>query len=195
MKGLARSKSRLQSVLDAERRAQMAKAMFENVVGAARRADVMDVVVATDDPGIAQLAEGHGARVLGDRHPGEESLASVIDAALEHARDALFADAVIVLMADLPHITADDVTRLRDALDHDDLVLVADRRGRSTNALGVRVRSAFATAFGREGSFDEPKLRGQARGLRLSVLEAPRIAYDVDLPADLQELDLADAPE
>jgi 2-phospho-L-lactate guanylyltransferase len=121
------------------------------------------------------------------RDQGAGSLAEVIDRALAEvaSRGAVTA---VVLMADLPRIEAGDVRTLIAALDAHDVALVRDHLGHHTNALAVAPPMAMATCFGRDDSFAAHWAAARAAGLRAVVVESERIAFDVDLPADHQQL-------
>jgi 2-phospho-L-lactate guanylyltransferase (CobY/MobA/RfbA family) len=87
-------------------------------------------------------------------------------------------------MADLPEITVADVRQVRDALDGHDVVLVRAQDRHHTNALALRPPDRLATAFGRADSFAAHLAAARAASSRVRVLDNPRIAFDVDGPAD-----------
>jgi 2-phospho-L-lactate guanylyltransferase (CobY/MobA/RfbA family) len=121
------------------------------------------------------------------RDDGEGTLAGVVDDALVDVA-ARGAHAAVVLMADLPRIEARDVMALVGALAACDVVLVRDHLGRHTNALALAPPTAIATCFGRESSFALHDEAARAAGLRVTVVENARIAFDVDGPGDLVRL-------
>jgi 2-phospho-L-lactate guanylyltransferase len=181
VKSLARGKSRLSGVLGDGERARFAQELAEHILGVLAGCRLDGVLVATDGREVAALAEAHGAGVLFDR--GEGSLADVVDAALaEVARRG--AGAGLVLMADLPRITVEDVGAVLAALPGRDVVVVPDHKGRHTNALALAPPTAMPTRFGRQDSFAAHCEEARVRGLRLGVLRQERIAFDVDLPDD-----------
>jgi 2-phospho-L-lactate guanylyltransferase len=107
----------------------------------------------------------------------------VVDASLaDIARRG--AEVGLVLMADLPRITAEDVVALLAAREGRDVVVVPDHKGRHTNALVLAPPTAMPTRFGRQDSFAAHCDEARVRGLRLGVLRQDRIAFDVDLPDD-----------
>jgi 2-phospho-L-lactate guanylyltransferase len=179
-KDFARGKSRLAPVLPADARAAFARRLFDHVVATAR--GVVDgVLVATDSDEVAAAARAHGAAVQVDEGTGP--LARVVDAGLA-ALAARGATAALVLMADLPRIAAADVRAVLAALDGHDVAIVADLRGRHTNALALRPPDALATCFGRADSFADHCAAARTRGLRVAVLENENISFDVDGPDD-----------
>lgn len=184
-KSLRQGKSRLRPVLGDDDRARFAQRLLEHVLDVLAGCELDGVLVATGGDDVAALAAQRGASVLRDR--GEGSLAHVVDHALAEVASR-GAAAAVVLMADLPRIERADVGALLAALDDHDVVLVADHLGRHTNALAVAPPGAIKTCFGRDDSFAAHGVAARAAGLRVAVVESERIAFDVDVPADHQEL-------
>ena len=87
-------------------------------------------------------------------------------------------------MADLPRLCADDVRALVAAAATHDVVIVRADDERHTNALALTPPGCLPTAFGRADSFDAHLAAARAAGLRLAVVDNPRIAFDVDGPED-----------
>jgi 2-phospho-L-lactate guanylyltransferase len=184
-KSLARGKSRLRPVLPEDERASFARRLLEHTLDVLRACDLGGVLVATDGDDVAELARARDARVLRDRGAG--SLAAVVDAALADVA-ARGAQAAVVLMADLPRVSAGDVTALIGTLDRCDVAVVCDHLGRHTNALALTPPTAIATSFGSDTSFACHCATASAAGLRVAVVDNERIAFDVDRPADLEKL-------
>ena len=189
-KCFVRGKSRLASVLDSDARAKFARGLLEHVLKVLDESQVIArVLVATDCDEVAEVARAHHAEVERDDAPS--SLAAVVDHALAHAA-ALGARAALVLMADLPQLTAEDVRALVSALDSADIVLAPDHARRHTNALALRPPTAIATRFGSPTSLADHQACAIAAGLTVKVLDIPRVALDVDGPADLERLTRAE---
>lgn len=193
IKRFDRGKTRLRERLDEATRLALARRMFERVLDACLGCSrLAGVLVLTDADDIATFARAKGASVLADAieagaEPGR--LAGIVDAGIArlHAQGAAGA---LVLMADLPELEVRDLEAMLDALAGHDLVLAPDRRGRCTNALALRLlpHTAFGTAFGRPDSLEAHQARARALGLRVAVHSNPRLALDVDIPADLDLL-------
>jgi 2-phospho-L-lactate guanylyltransferase len=184
-KSLVQGKSRLSPLLDADQRSGFARKLLEHVLDVLGACGLDGILVATGGDDVALLATARGAEVLRDR--GDGSLADVVDRALEHVASRGAATA-LVLMADLPRVTPADVGALLDALHGHEVALVRDHLGRHTNALAMSPPTAMATCFGREDSFAAHRASALAAGLRTVVVESERIAFDVDLPVDHQQL-------
>ncbi len=199
-KSLDRGKSRLSPVLDDAERARFAGELLEHVLAVLGRSGLDGVLVATDGDDVAALARAHGAHVLLDagtgraraggrtrphRSAGQDTprLAAVVDEALAEVQ-ARGAAAALVFMADLPRIEVSDVHQLAAALDDRAVVLVRDHLGPHTNALGLALPTRMPTCFGRPDSFDAHCAAARAAGLDVVVVDSPRVAFDVDAPAD-----------
>jgi 2-phospho-L-lactate/phosphoenolpyruvate guanylyltransferase len=184
-KSLARGKSRLRPVLGDADRARFAQRLLEHVLDVLAASELDGVLVAAGGDDVAAIATARGAHVLRDR--GEGSLAEVVDRALAEVASR-GANAAIVLMADLPRIEPRDVRALLAALDNHDIALARDHVGHHTNALALAPPTAMATCFGRDDSFAAHCAAARAASLRHVVVESERVAFDVDLPADHEEL-------
>jgi 2-phospho-L-lactate/phosphoenolpyruvate guanylyltransferase len=180
VKGFARGKSRLAPVLPAGAREVFARGLLEHVLGVLGACRLGGVLVATDSEEVAELARARGASARLDG-ASAGTLAEVLDAALADV-EGRGAHAALVLMADLPQLAPSDVRDILRALDDHDVVLVADARGRHTNALALSPPTRIRTCFGRSESFREHCAR--AAGLRVAIVESAGVALDVDEPVD-----------
>jgi 2-phospho-L-lactate guanylyltransferase len=183
VKGFERGKSRLAPALSDTARAAFARRLFEHVLGVLATSEVLaGVLVATDSAEVAEAARAHGAAVLMDV-ASTQTLAGVVDAGLA-ALSARGAGGALVLMADLPHLQPSDVRQVVAELAAHDVVLVRAGDGRHTNALALAPPNCLQTAFGQADSFAAHLAWARAAGLRLAVVDNPRIAFDVDGPDD-----------
>lgn len=190
-RSFASGKSRLAAAARGGRD-EVARALFDRVVATTLRAGAIDgVLVATDGDDVAGAAHEHGAIVLRDAPAG--TFAGVIDRALA-VLAGRGATAAVVVMADLPFLGPYHVDDVCSALDRADLVLAPDRDQLGTNALALRLPAAVPTRFGHRDSFSRHLLSGAAAGLRVAMVRAHGLAFDLDTPADLDEV-LACAPD
>jgi 2-phospho-L-lactate guanylyltransferase (CobY/MobA/RfbA family) len=138
--------------------------------GALARAMLDDVLAACSpiaEPLVEASGGGQGAAV-------ERALATVSDAA------------VLVVNADLPCLTEDDVRALLDAVPEDGLVVAPAPDG-TTNALGLSRPGLFAALYG-PGSAEEFRSHASQLGVPSTVIVRPGLQDDVDAPADLERL-------
>ena len=172
VKAFADAKLRLAPALPPGRRAALAQAMAERVLAAAGR---LPVAVVCDDAEVAVWAAAHGAIVLAE--PGR-GLNGAVEAGVEQLA-AAGARQVIVAHADLPL-----ATDLEWLAYFSGVTLVPDRRRDGTNVACVPARAGFAFSYG-PGSFERHAAEARRLGLGLRVVAEPLLAWDVDVPADL----------
>jgi len=119
---------------------------------------------------------------LSERQPAE------LNRALERATgaaQAYGASGVLIVPADLPLVTRQDLRKLVALGTRPPVVVVApDRRGEGTNALLVSPVGLIEYAFG-TNSYQRHLKEAAASGARLEVCDLVRLSLDVDLPEDL----------
>ncbi len=172
IKTFTASKLRLAPVLGRDERAELVRSMAERVLAAA---GALPVSVVCEDPDVAAWSSERGASVI--RVPPRG-----LDHAVEEGVRTLAAEGygtVLVCHADLP--LAEDLTWVAD---FDGVTLVPDRRGDGTNVACVPAFAGFRFAYG-PGSCARHAGEGQRLGLPLRMLHEPQLAWDVDVPADL----------
>ncbi|HEY8080449.1 MAG TPA: 2-phospho-L-lactate guanylyltransferase [Acidimicrobiales bacterium] len=175
VKSFGSAKRRLEGVLDAADRAELAATMAAHVLAAAAP---LPVCVACDDAAVATFAESHGALVAWTPGLG---LNGAVEAgvAMLATRGAAY---VTVVHADLPTATGIGSLDLFDGV-----TLAPDHRGVGTNLLRVPTSSVFEMQFGRS-SMQRHLAECERRGLAVWVLERDDLAFDVDEPEDLIRL-------
>jgi 2-phospho-L-lactate guanylyltransferase len=190
MKRFAAAKTRLREHLDVSARMLLAQRMFETVLSAAISCKhVAATYVLTNGEDVERIARAAGAQVLTDPGPvlPPAPLGELIDWGLRTLQER-GATRVVVLMADLPQLRHDDVSELCQALARHALVATPDRRGRSTNALGVHLPFPAPTAFGHPDSYAQHLACARALAWPWCELRNTRLAHDVDLAEDLLDV-------
>ncbi|MBK6575709.1 MAG: 2-phospho-L-lactate guanylyltransferase [Sandaracinaceae bacterium] len=185
VKGFARAKSRLASVLPETERQAFARACFEHVLRTLEaHAGVASIMVVSSDAEVLATARARGHLPLKDPSDAVR-LNEVVDTALALAEDQ-GADAALVLMSDLPLLTPGDLDELLsgDAA----LTLGPDRANAGTNALLVRPPDLMPTCFGHPQSFALHRARAAALGCEARIVVTPGIAGDVDTAEDYAQL-------
>lgn len=185
VKALGQAKGRLAQALTPEERRALVLAMLGDVLGALRA--VLSVyAVISSDLGVLAYAAAYGALPLLDR--AADLNGALAQAAAQQAASG--ASGLLILPADVPLVTPEDLGRLLRAAARA-RVLVGPSRDGGTNALLVRPPQALPFQFGA----DSTALHlGAARrlGLSAATVRLPGLALDVDRPDDL--LLLARAP-
>jgi len=184
VKPLRRGKSRLATVLSQDERADLNRRLLAHTLDILGDIpEIEHVLVVSRDPAALALAREHGARTVLENGTPHLNLAL--------ARATVVAQnyttrAVLVVPADLPLLTVEDVRALLDKAKDPPVVVVApDRHHRGTNALLVCPVGLIDYDFG-PGSFQRHCERARAAGARLEVVELPSLMLDVDLPEDLR---------
>jgi 2-phospho-L-lactate guanylyltransferase len=172
-----RAKSRLRAELGPSADL-LAAAMALDVVEAALAAGEAPVVLVCADPRLREQAQALGAAV-------HASCSAGLNEDLREAADSVRragATALVVVPADCPCTTADDVAALvAAARDSDRWCFLADARGTGTTALAVPAAVPFGPAFG-PGSATAHEAAG---AVGLVGARWRRMRQDVDVAADL----------
>jgi len=184
-KSLATAKQRLAPVLDQGRRSQLAEAMLRDVLHAAAGVKSgIDVALVTGDLHAQMLAGEFGFIVIAD--PRNESETAAIEMATAWCEERGY-DTTIVVPADIPLITSEELHRVLDAAPVEGAVLVPayDRRG--SNCILRRPASIIPLRFGNDSFL--PHCESMRRtGKELVILELPGIGLDIDNPHELEML-------
>jgi len=184
VKNLANAKQRLAPVLEQSARAELARAMLEDVLDALVESAADDVSLVTSDPLTVDLASRYHVAVIPDRSNVSET------AAIEMATDACRSRGIqttTVIPGDVPLVEAADIRALYRAAAANGSVLVPSADQRGTNAVLRRPAALFRLRFGSD-SFMLHLAAAIATRTTCVVLSLPRIALDVDTPDDLQQL-------
>ncbi|MFC4595911.1 2-phospho-L-lactate guanylyltransferase [Sphingobium tyrosinilyticum] len=178
IKSPAYCKTRLAPVLDEAERQYLVAAMLERVYTAA-------CAVAGPDRtfilGPSRHALGNKVRQFGDPGVGLNPAAtSARDAALQGGVERL-----ILLSADLPRVTTDDVAALIN-IPARTIAVAPDESGQGTNALSLPLPQAsdFRFHYGL-GSCAAHREEAARLALPLLTIVRPDLAFDIDEPAEL----------
>ena len=184
VKPFAEGKSRLSEELPPAERARLSRRLLHHVLTTAAIDGLfMQTIVVSRDPGAAEIAEEYGATLLAEE--GGE-----LNAALEQARELALrqgASAILVLPADLPQLSADDLAKLVQYANAAPSMIIAPSRDGGTNALLLRPPRLIPFAFGVD-SFAQHLTLARRAGISPVVVNTPTLAFDLDSPSDLQEL-------
>ncbi len=184
-KSLATAKQRLAEALDASQRSQLAEAMLRDVLAAAAGVKGrIDVALVTGDPQAMAIAWELGDIVIEDTR--NESETAAIEMATVWCESHGY-DTTIVVPADIPLITADELHRVLDAAPEEGAVFVPayDRRG--SNCILRRPASIIPLRFGNDSFLPHCEAMKKT-GKELLILELPGIGLDIDNPFELEML-------
>jgi len=184
VKPLRRGKSRLAGTLSEDERTELNRSLLQNTLRTfANLREVEEVLVISRDPQALAIARQHGARTV--REDGQPELNTALKRATVIAQ-VYATRGVLVLPADLPLVTRDDVLTLIERAGEPPAVVIApDRHGTGTNALLISPAGLIEYDFG-ENSFQHHCQRAREAGARLEIVNLPTLGLDLDLPEDLE---------
>jgi 2-phospho-L-lactate/phosphoenolpyruvate guanylyltransferase len=184
VKPLRRGKSRLAGTLSEDERTELNRSLLQNTLKTfADLREVEEVLVISRDPQALTIARNYGARTV--REDGQPELNTALKRATAVAQ--LYATGgVLVLPADLPLVTREDILTLIERAGEPPVVVIApDRHERGTNALLISPTGLIEYDFG-EDSFQRHCQRAREAGARLEIVNLPALGLDLDLPEDLE---------
>ncbi|RJX42239.1 2-phospho-L-lactate guanylyltransferase [Halonotius aquaticus] len=170
-------KTRLDSVLTADERAEFARVMLRSVCQTLQAAGSEPIVLSTAALEATTLPAG--ASVVVDDRP----LTTAVN-------DQLTTDTpTLIVMADLPLATPDSIRRLTaasDAAGNDVDIAIAPGLGGGTNALVVR-ESAFRVDYHGASYLDHREIAADLSAT-VETVDSRQLATDIDEPSDLAEV-------
>jgi len=177
------SKSRLSRRLNSSQRASLTVTMLINVLSALKQSGpISSISVVSADRKIQPVVERSGAIFLweGRRKGLNRALAFAMKETPSHS-------SVLIIHADLPLLTSNDLETLVKRAGNCSLALVPSKDGTGTNAILMRSPHLIRLAFG-VGSFHKHYALASKLKLALRVIRIHGIAFDVDDEQDLDEL-------
>lgn len=183
VKPLRRGKSRLAGALTEDEREELNRVLLQRTIKTLLDLkEVEHVLVVSRDSAALALARDLGARTV------QEDGAPALNTALKRATvvaQVYASRGVLVIPADLPLLTADDVRVLLERATAPPVVVIApDRHRQGTNALLLAPADLIEYDFG-GNSFHRHCERARRAGARLEIVELPSLGLDLDLPEDL----------
>jgi 2-phospho-L-lactate guanylyltransferase len=184
VKPLRWGKSRLAGVLSQEERTDLNSQLLIHTLNTLKSIqEIEHVLVISRDPAALAIARSRGARTIQENGTPElnSALARATIVAKNHSTRK-----VIIIPADLPLLTPEDVRAMLDRAAAPPVVVVApDRHRRGTNALLIYPAGLIEYEFGPD-SFQHHCQRALQAGARLEICELPSLELDMDLPEDLK---------
>lgn len=165
------TKSRLSGMLDLAERQALAFAMAQSVMTCLSQVQSIASVHLLAPAAVPQWP-CHWVRDEG-RGLNEE---------LAAARDHMRTSPVVIVHADLPRLTADDMACLLTAAASSGAAFAPDRHGRGTNAVALWDSRPFQFGFGPDSLAHHRHQRSDA-----AIIARPGLGFDVDTPSDLDQ--------
>ena len=184
VKPLRRGKSRLAGTLTEDERTELNKALLQHTLETlSGLKEVNKVLVVSRDPNALTIAREHGAKTV--QEDGQPHLNTALQRATIVAQ-VYATRGVLILPADLPLVTPEDIQTLLDRAVKPPVVVIApDRHGRGTNALLIAPAGLIEYDFG-ENSFQRHCDRARRAGARIEVVDLPSLGLDLDNPEDFE---------
>lgn len=179
-------KSRLAAVLGRDERARLSESFFRRTLALALQVnDASRTLVVSRSGRVLAIADEMGVLTLQElaHHRLNEALSY---AAFTAARGG--ATAVLSVAGDLPFLTRADLRAMIAAgQGKQGVVIATDRPGLGTNALLLNPVGAIAYRYG-EGSFRKHRGEAWKAGFPFRVIRRFGLAFDLDTPAELEEM-------
>ena len=184
VKSLSHAKSRLASILTPAERKQLALRMLRyNLETVSDSGLLSGVLVISRDADALQTAQQ-----VDDVIALQETGIPHLNDALNQARGLLTgwgADAVLVLPADIPFITAEDLrAMLAMGQEPGTVVIAPDRHRQGTNAILLHPPRVIDFSFG-IGSFERHQQIARTNGAQVVHYQSEALELDIDTPDDM----------
>lgn len=180
IKNLSLGKKRLAGTLSPAGREQLIRTMLNQVLDSLSAShSVQNMAIVTSE----HLLTTHDVTLLTDIGGG-------LNTAIAHAvrtLEAAGASELLVLHGDLPLVTPAEIDELVALGRHNGIALAPDRQRQGTNAVYLKAGTGFEFHFGPH-SFEQHQTEAARCDLLPVIAELPGFAFDVDEPADLEQL-------
>jgi 2-phospho-L-lactate guanylyltransferase len=184
-KRLDRAKRRLAPLLAEEERGRLSLAMAADVLAAlAEVEDIGRILLVSSEPEAGSLLARGNFDVFYSAQ--SEGMNRELEQAAAHA-SSQGAQRVLIVHGDLPYLTAQSIRKFLAAAPADGMQAAACKLGTGTNILLTPVPLRIPLVFGRHSLRRFLQL-AEGAGQRLDVVRDPRLAADVDDPADFERL-------
>ncbi len=187
VKPLNRGKSRLSEIFTPEERMDLNRHLLIHTLLTLKDIpDIEHVLVVSRDMTALSIARKFGAKTVQEN--GDPDLNIALTRATIVAK-TYSTSGVLIVPADLPLITPEDVEAILSKADEPPVIVVAPDRHRSgTNALLIYPAGLINYQYGKD-SFQRHCKLAHSVGARLEICELPSIALDIDVPDDLSVLE------
>jgi 2-phospho-L-lactate guanylyltransferase len=180
VKALGRAKARLAPDFDDGQRREVADALLDDALALCASVDFLEWWVVSDDDEVLSRAAAAGLGTVRDPGTGlNDAIAAGTSAAVEAG-----AESVSVIPCDVPLAYRGDLVDLLDTGATSDIVLVPSGGDGGTNGMFLTPPGLIEPAFG-PGSLQRHIALAERNSYRCTILSLPRLALDVDTPADV----------
>jgi 2-phospho-L-lactate/phosphoenolpyruvate guanylyltransferase len=187
LRGFARGKTRLSSVLDEAARSRLNRWLFERTLDviAKWRGDLAQCVIVSRCPEVFEIAKCRNVAVICEvdaRSDQNRAASAGAEYALQRGARTL-----VLLPGDLPDMSADALDALTRAPHRErHITLSPDEAGTGTNAVVLDARAHEGLCFGVR-SFPRYLDWAAREGWAVSVCDRPELTFDLDTPDDWEK--------
>lgn len=182
VKPLSEGKSRLTGVISDEERQALSRSMLNHVLAVSVAVlGTANIVIVSGDEAVLEIGLAAGTNT------GKETPDSGLNEALDQARDFAIdngADSVLVLHADLPLLSEDDIRKMLAAAESAQIVIAPDQKFAGTNAMMLRPPDLLPFRFGQD-SFEKHRAAAVSAGVEPVIMHSDGLSFDIDTPEDL----------
>lgn len=184
VKPLRRSKSKLTSILSEEDRAILNLKMYENTLKVLKEITIPhQVLVVSKDSSVLSFARSYNAKTL--QEDGDSGLNLALKKAIQVIK-AYAAQSVLILPADLPFITKEDIEGVMEySVGYSFMLISPDRKMSGTNLLFMSPPDLIEFSYG-PGSFERHVRQAQTQNAHLEVRKFNSAELDIDSPEDFE---------
>lgn len=179
VKSLERAKGRLVDVLEPLERAALTLAMLEDVLDACLAIPGWQTWVVSPDEAVLEVSARRRARPIVEEDPG------LLAAVRQVTEEATGADALAVVLGDLPLLTAEALGAVLQTVGP--VVAAPSESDAGTNVLLRRPPGVISARFGTD-SFRKHREAAELRGVTFASVRGPELAFDLDRPEDIPAL-------
>lgn len=179
VKSLERAKGRLSEALQPLERAALTLAMLEDVLDACLQIPGWQTWVISPDEAVLEVSARRRARPVIEEDPG------LLAAIRQVEEEAASADALAIVLGDLPLLTAPALSRLLQTIGP--VVAAPSGSDNGTNVLLRRPPGVIAPRFGTD-SFRKHREGAEMRGVPFAEVDSMETAFDLDRREDVPRL-------
>ena len=179
VKSLERAKGRLSAVIRPLERAALTLAMLEDVLDACLAIPGWQTWVISPDQAVLEVSARRRAKPIAEDDPG------LLSAVRQVEEEAAGADALAVVLGDLPLLTAEALSTVMHTIGP--AVAAPSVSDAGTNVLLRRPPGVIPARFG-TASFRKHQEVADLRGIPFAAVRAPELAFDLDRPEDIATL-------
>jgi 2-phospho-L-lactate guanylyltransferase len=180
VKRLHLAKQRMAPMLSQSERTMLARVMLQDVLATlGATPQLAGIVVVSSDRMAEELARQFHARIIAD--VSESGINDALRCGLASLDPK---SSSLIVPADVPFATVDEIQAVIKSIEHHDVALVPAHADGGTNALAMRAPDLIDPSFGND-SYARHLAVARQKKLRIETLRCDGLGFDLDRPEDL----------